>query len=826
MPLPRAIPTVAIFLAIGTLARGEDLAGKASALLEKNCFSCHGAAKMSKLDLRSREAMLAGGERGPAIEPGKAESSRLFRFVAGLDKPTMPPGKALPPDQIDTLRQWIDSGAPFTASASAKSNDSGSAALAKLEERPITDEERRFWSFRPLVRNPLPGVGAKNAVDAFITAKLNEKGLRAGPQADRRSLIRRAYLDLSGLPPAPADVDAFLADRSPDAFSKIVEHLLASPAYGERWGRHWLDVVRFADSGGFEFDRDRPNAWRYRDYVIRAFNDDKPYDRFVREQIAGDEIAPDSADARIATGYLRLGLENNIKTGQTRLDELDDLVSTTSNAFLGLTVGCARCHNHKFDPIPQKDYYRMQAVFFPGKATEFPLVSKREVELFEAEQKRIDAREKAWKEQIAAIEKPYKEKLIDAKKSKLPDYMQLALKTPPEKRTEGQKLNAIQFEKGLQIEEKDVLATLSSEDRSRREEIARQIAELDRHRPEPLPTAMSISEEGRDAPPSYFLHRGSAGQRGSVVKPGVLSVASKSDWSFPEAPADAKTSGRRSALASWIASAENPLTARVMVNRIWQQHFGEGLVGTPNNFGKMGDRPTHPELLDWLATEFVRQGWSVKAMHRLLMNSETYRRSSDDVALNLKADGENRFLWRMPRRRLEAEAIRDSILAVAGNLNERAGGPAVHPYIDPALFQSSSKRTWVGKPDNDPETWRRSVYVFSKRSIPLPLLDAFDKPDSVGSCARRNRSTIAPQALILMNNAFVHMEANFFVERLKREAGPDASAQVNRAFELALSRPPSQSEAERAVAFIRGDPQGLEDFCHVLFNLNEFVYLP
>lgn len=310
------------------------------------------------------------------------------------------------------------------------------------------------------------------------------------------------------------------------------------------------------------------------------------------------------------------------------------------------------------------------------------------------------------------------------------------------------------------------------------------------------------------------------------MKPGVLTVASHNEWTFPAPPADAATSWRRRGLATWIASEDNPLTARVMVNRIWQQHFGEGIVRTPNNFGKMGERPTHPELLDWLATEFVRQGWSIKAMHRLIMNSQTYQRSSDDVAANLEKDGENRYLWRMPRRRLEAEGIRDALLAVAGNLDRKVGGPAVHPFIDPALFQASSRRTWVGKPDNDPETWRRSVYVFSKRSIPLPMLDVFDKPDSVGSCARRNRSTIAPQALILMNNAFVLMEAKLFAERVQREAGDDPAAQVDRAFQLALSRPPSKSELQQAIAFVRGDAHGLVDFCQTVFNLNEFVYFP
>jgi hypothetical protein len=367
---------------------------------------------------------------------------------------------------------------------------------------------------------------------------------------------------------------------------------------------------------------------------------------------------------------------------------------------------------------------------------------------------------------------------------------------------------------------------MNATDLERHKAISQQIKDLDGQRPKALPTAMAVVEPGREAPHSYFLYRGSPGSRGSLMKPGVLSVASQGEWNFPEPPADAKSSWRRKGLAAWIASPENPLTARVMVNRIWQHHFGEGLVCTPNNFGRMGEVPTHPELLDWLATEFMQKGWSIKTLHRLLMNSETYQRSSDDLAANLPIDGENRYLWRMPRQRLEAESIRDSMLAVAGNLDRKIGGPAVHPFIDPALFQSSSKRTWPGKPDTDPETWRRGVYVFSKRSIPLPMLDVFDKPDSVGSCARRNRSTIAPQALILMNNNFVLMEARMFADRLKREAEDDPAAQADLAFQLALSRHPDKSESEKAVAFIRGDAQGLIDFCQAVINLNEFVYIP
>jgi mono/diheme cytochrome c family protein len=814
------------FLALlcSAAASAQTTADQAADILRKNCAACHGAAmQMSQLDLRTRESILKGGEHGPAVSPGDAEKSRLYRFVAGIEKPTMPPGKPLPPEQVATLRRWIEEGASFPAAATP--HDDAQSALAKIEERPITEAERQYWAFRPPVPHEIPG-GAANPIDAFLRAAMKEKGLTPSSRADRRALIRRAYLDLTGLPPTPEQVSAFIADNSPDAFSKLVDSLLASPHYGERWGRHWLDLVRYADSGGFEYDRDRPNAFRYRDYVIRAFNEDKPYDRFIREQLAGDETWPDSPDAHIATGYLRLGLENNLKTEQTRLDDLDDLVATTSNAFLGVTVGCARCHNHKFDPIPQKDYYRMQAVFVPMKPHDYPLVPADEVKRFEAEQKRISDLQTPWKEQIKQLEKPYRDRLTDAKKASLPDYIQLALKTPPEQRTEGQKLNAEQVEKTLSIEQDDLLAALSPQDRAEHQRLTAKVKELEAQRPEPYPAAMSVTEAGSKAPPSYFLFRGSPGQRGSLMKPGILSVASRSEWNFAEPPETAQTTWRRRGFAEWLASPQNPLTARVMVNRIWQHHFGEGIVRTPSNFGKTGERPTHPELLDWLATEFVQKGWSMKAMHRLIMNSETYQMKADDIAANVAIDRDNKYLWRMPRRRLEGEAIRDSIMAVAGNLDRTVGGPAVHPYIDPALYQSSSKRTWVGKPDSDPSTWRRSVYVFSKRSIPLPFLDVFDRPDSVGSCARRNRSTIAPQALILMNNAFVLMEANKFAERLRKEGGTDPAEQIDRAFQLTLSRKPTPKEREQSLAFLRTGENALTDFSQVMLNLNEFVYIP
>jgi hypothetical protein len=668
---------------------------------------------------------------------------------------------------------------------------------------------------------------------------MKARGIKPSPRADRRTLIRRAYLDLTGLPPTPEEVAAFVKDTAPGAWERLIDRLLDSPHYGERWARHWLDLVRYADSGGFEFDLDRPEMWRYRDYVVKAFNDDKPYDQFVREQLAGDEYAPDSQESMIATGFLRLGPEGGGGGERGRQDALDDLITTTSLTFMGLTVGCARCHDHKFDPIPQKDFYRIQAVFAPARPVSYPLVGDDVVAAHKAETQRIEGLERPLKKAKDELEAPYLKALVEEAVSRLPEYMQVAWRTPPEKRTQGQRLNVQQIKKTLEddslsqkLTEKDIVARMSADDKRRRQELVEQIRALEKQKPKPYPAARAIGESGSKPGPTYFLHRGVPDSKGPAVTPGALSVIDGPDYEFPAPPPNAKSSYRRRGLAEWLVSRQNPLTARVMVNRIWQHHFGEGIVRTPSNFGKLGEPPSHPELLDWLAVEFMdgakgdpqSRAWSVKRMHRLIMTSRAYQMASDDIAANVAADPENRLLWRMPRVRLEAEIIRDQILAVAGNLDRSLGGPCVYPHIDPKLFQSSTKRTWPGKPDDDPSTWRRSLYVYSKRSIRYPLFEAFDQPNLINSCDRRNRSTIAPQALLLMNNNFVLTEAGYFAGRLRREAGDGARAQVTLAYRLALGRPPTAFELAKTVEFIRSEPDGLAEFCHALFNLNEFVY--
>ena len=823
-------------LAPPALAQEDERAQQVYDILRNRCFSCHGPAKAGGLDLRTQASLAAGSANGPVVVAHQPDKSKLFLLVSHQQEPHMPrEGPKLSDADLAAVRQWIEDGASFEAVASATA-PADNRDLSRYEERPITPEERQFWAFQPPKRVKVPTTAPErwrgHPVDAFLFASLAKQKLSPSPKADRRTLIRRAYLDLLGLPPTPDEVDAFVNDRAPDAWPRLVDRLLSSPHYGERWARHWLDLVRYADSGGFEFDVDRPQDWRYRDYVVNAFNNDKPYDRFIREQIAGDEYAPVSDESMIATAFLRLGPESG-GGERGRQDALDDVVATTSLTFMGVTVACARCHNHKFDPIPQKDYYQIQAVFFSTRGVEHPLVPSHVVSSHREETARLDALQKPLQQRKKEIEAPYLKQLVDRAVAELPEYLQSAWRTPEKERTEGQRLNVIQIEKTLQsdtlrnkITEKDIVALMPPDVQQQHAAVKGEIEALNKQKPPQFPTARAIGESGREARPSYFLLRGSVDAKGSQMRPGVLSVASETEYAFPSPPADATSSWRRRGFAEWLASPANPLTARVMVNRIWQHHFGEGIVRTPSNFGKLGDRPSHPELLDWLATEFVDRGWSVKAMHRLMLTSEAYQMASRDIAANVAIDPENRFFWRMPRQRLEAEILRDEMLAVAGTLERTLGGPNVYPYIDPDLFEVSSRRNWPGKPDEDPATWRRSLYVLSKRSIRYPLFEAFDQPNLINSVDRRNRSTVAPQALLLMNNATVLFHAAKFAERVRREAGDAPEAQINQAFRLALGRAPDAVELRSSLDFIRESADGLTGLCHALFNLNEFVYRP
>jgi len=535
----------------------------------------------------------------------------------------------------------------------------------------------------------------------------------------------------------------------------------------------------------------------------------------------------------IATAFLRLGPNGGGGGDRGRQDSLDDVIVTSSMTFVGMTVGCARCHNHKFDPIPQKDYYRIQSVFYSTRPTTYPLVSADEVARYRAELALVTNLQKPLRKAKTEIEAPYRKRMMDELIAKLPEYLQAAWRTPADQRTDGQKLNVQQIEKTLlddtlshKIDEPKMVALMTAAEKRKYQELDDQIAGIELQKPPMYPTAMAMTDASREPLPSYFLQRGSADSRGSRMSPGVLSVAARGEYNFPSPPPTASTTWRRRGFAEWVASPENPLTARVMVNRLWQHHFGEGIVRTPSNFGKMGEQPSHPELLDWMAREFIARGWSMKTMHREMMNSQLYQMASLDSTANLKIDPENRYFWRMPRERMEAEVIRDGILAVSGSLDRTLGGPCIYPYISPDVFQASSKRTWPGKPDDDPSTFRRSLYVFSKRSIRYPMFEAYDQPNLVNTCDRRNRSTIAPQALILMNNNFVITQAMIFAHRLEKEAGTDPGAQVERAFQLALGRWPSKEEKTNSIAYVRGGADRLAQFCQAMFNLNEFVYRP
>jgi hypothetical protein len=849
---------------------------KIQPILSARCVHCHNdERKFSGFNLATRTGFSNGGFHGPAVVAGKPMESRLYRRVARLEKVYMPLGIAggiaepLPDAEVTLIKEWIQGGAEWPEDSQTREAERVRQAkvkeLAKLENRPVTEEERRWWSFVKPTSPPVPIVKnanrVKNPIDSFVLAALESKGLTPAPQASRRTLIRRLYFDLIGLPPKPEDVEAFERDTSPSAYETLVNRLLDSERYGERWGRHWLDVARYADSDGYEYDRLRPNAWRYRDYVIRSFNQDKPYNRFILEQLAGDELPDGDYDSLVALGFCRsgpyIGEMVLMQNEMTRQEDLDDMVSTTSAAFLGLTMGCARCHNHKYDPLAQKDYYRMVAVFAPSVRSDIPLAPAYVVEDFERKVFEIDRQIDRLTEQIRILHKPVQDRLVEAKCKGLPEPLQLAIKTEPTKRTEAQKRQAIQVMEATAISEAELLAALSPEDRKKIDELKQRIAELEKSKPHALPTAMAITDPTPNPPPSYFLHRGNLSSKGSPMAPGppLVFSASGREIVFPKLGDQAKTTGRRLALAKWLVSDENPLTVRVMVNRIWQHHFGKGIVETPNDFGRMGAAPSHPELLDWLATEFTRQGWSIKAMHRLMLMSSTYQQASNFAnAADQQKDPQDQLLWEMPLQRVEGEIVRDSILAVSGGLNPKAGGPGIFPEVDPALLgvveasQTDDERWPVTK--DGPGLWRRSVYVIQKRSVTAPIMDLFDPPDLVSSCPKRASTTVAPQALQLLNNKFVVGQSTLFAERLRNEIGKDTAQQVGRAFGLSYGRPPNPTELEASIKFLskqrayhqklalrlreKGvDPAeilepekaALIDLCHSLFNSNEFIYI-
>ncbi len=917
--------------------RAVDFVQDIQPLFTRACFSCHGPQKQQggyRLDLP--DAALRGGETySPAIKPGDSAGSPLIRLVAGLVPDTQMPAKGEPltAAEIGLLRAWIDQGAKFPADAQAEA-----------------DPLKSHWSFQPVRRPAVPAVGKRpakstNPLDAFITARLAEDKLAPSPTADRTTLIRRLYFVMLGLPPTPEEVAAFMSDRKPQAFERLVDQVLADPRYGERWGRHWLDVVRFAESNGFETNRERLNAWRYRDYVIAALNDDKPYDQFIREQLAGDALGAD-----VATGFLVGGPVDIVKspdvalTAQQRADELDDMVGTTGTAFLGLTTGCARCHSHKFDPISHREYHAQAAIFAGVQHGDraLPLPADQQAKLAQADGRIRELEGKLVpflpqppapprdgkgrpavnfarnEDAFAPVEAKFVRFTILATTGGEPCLDELevwagdrnvALATHGTRATASGSLAGYEIHKlehlndgrggngrswisseagrgWVQLEFpraerisrvvwgrdregqfKDRLATqyrveaglttndwqrvASSDDREpfagksekppapayefagRPEAEATQgkqwLAELEQVRGQraewakaPAIYAGNFTQPGV----THRLHRGDPLQPRETVAPGTLAIFNPLTLAT-----NTPEQQRRRQLADWIASPENPLTARVIVNRLWQHHFGVGLVSTPNDFGKNGARPTHPELLDWLASELVHpevrsvdgspaRPWSLKHLHRLILTSATWRQASTPRPEALKVDAGSRLLWRFPPRRLEAEGIRDSILAVSGNLDRTSGGPSFY------LHEVDRENVYHYRPKEEfgPAETRRMVYAFKVRMEQDGIFGAFDCPDGSLVMPKRSVSTTPLQALNLFNSRFSLDQSAVFAARLRREAGENLPAQVRRAWQLAFNRAPSRSEMREAVAFARAE--GVPALCRAVLNANEFLFLP
>jgi mono/diheme cytochrome c family protein len=895
-------PFAVVFLALPAAA--ADFDRDVRPIFAKHCSNCHGEKNQKgglRLDLK--KDALAGGDSGAAIVPKKPGDSPLLHRVTSKDEfERMPPkGPGLSAAEIATLKAWIELGAPWP-----------DAAVAVAEEH---------WSFKPVVRPAVPGT-SKNPIDGFIRAKITAAGLQPNPEADRRTLIRRLKFDLLGLPPTPEEVEAFQKNQSPDAYEKLVDKYLASPQFGERWARHWLDVVRFAESHGFEMNHERPNAWPYRDWVIRSFNSDKPYDQFVKEQIAGDSLG-----AEEATGFLVGGPWDQVKspdpglTANQRADELHDILGTTGSAFLGLTVGCARCHNHKFDPVSQVDYYRLKAVFAGVRHGERAWKNddkKPDREKLAAELATVDAAlaalepladpkaktprrvalnsrlnvdrfapVKALAVRFVVLATNQAEPCIDelevfagsrridtavAKPRSSGDYPGAPEKhrlaylndgIPGNGRSwisnevgrgwvELEWKQAVEFDRVQWGRDRDgafadrtptryrvdvwtpgfewitvassddraafgtaaVPAAVSEADRAaweklrgRRAELQARLAKLER-------SGMVYAGSFATPEPTFRMHRGDAMQPREPVGPGTLTALG----SKLEIAPTATDPERRLALAKWIVDANNPLTARVIVNRLWQGHFGTGLVDTPSDFGKNGGKPSHPELLDWLASELTANKWSLKHLHRLIVTSDTYRQSSRSTVAGLEKDAQSRLLWRYPSRRLEAEAIRDSILFVSGKLDLTPGGPGF------SLFEPNGNYVRVYKPKETfgPEEFRRMIYMQKTRMHGDGTFSAFDCPDGGQIAPKRNASTTPLQALNLLNGAFLLQQSDLLAARAKQASDAPVS-QVRQVFRLAFQRLPTKAEEDAAAKLVQ--EHGLAALCRAVLNANEFLYV-
>lgn len=832
-------------------------------IFKTHCFACHGEAGVLEggLDLRLRRLMVKGGDSGAAIKPGKIEESYLFdRIVEG----EMPPGDAhLSEKEIALIRRWIQSGAP---TARPEPEQLGSATL-------ITEEERNFWAFQPIGRPSIPTVEntdrVRTSIDAFLLHKLETQQLVFSPDAEKQTFVRRAFMDLIGLPPTPAEVRQFVEDDSAQAYENLIDRLLASPQYGERWGRHWLDVAGYADSEGYaEEDQPRTYSYKYRDYVIRSFNNDKPWDRFITEQLAGDELVPrphknltpEQIELLVATGFLRMAPDGtgsrNVDQPAARNQVIADTLKIVSTSLMGMSVGCAQCHDHRYDPISQVDYYRMRSVFEPAydpqnwKSPRGRLLSlytdddRKQAAAVEAEAKKVDAsRSIKQKEFIQAT--------LEKELAKLPEELREAARTaretPVKKRTPDQEKLLKEYP-SVNVS----AGSLYLYDRKAADELKKMAEEAAKIRAKkPQEEFIRVmSETPNRVPATHLFFRGEYAQPKQALSPAGLTVI---DWMLPaKIPLNDETlptTGRRLAFARRLTDGNHPLTARVLVNRLWAHHFGRGIVGSLGDLGVLGDRPTHPELLDWLARDFMEGGWKLKRLHKAIMLSTAYRQSSARREELEAVDPDNRLYGRMSIRRLEAEVLRDAMLAVSGKLNPKQFGPPV-PVREDEVGQvvvgvdttDSAGRPTGKKVSLQGEEFRRSIYIQVRRSQPLAVLNTFDAPAMEPNCEARTASTVAPQALMLMNGEFAVSLANDFAVRLQREAKDDLKAQLSLAWFSAYGAPATEAELDDAVTFLseqtehfqslatkddKSTPQtkALALFCQALFSTNRFLYI-
>ena len=809
-------------------------------ILERRCQVCHPAHNpQAALSLVSHQDLLKGGQSGPAVVPGRPESSLIVARISG-DKPAMPQaGEPLSSAEVQLISRWISEGA---------NNDTPQGQVSR---------KKIWWSFRPLERPEIPTVElgwARTPIDRFILAKLRADGLKPSREADRRTLIRRVNYDLHGLPPTPEQVESFVNDPSPTAYENLVAQLLDSPRYGERWGRHWLDVVHYGDTHGFDQDRRRLNAWPYRDYVIRSLNEDKPYQQFVQEQLAGDVLQPDNPDSVVATGFIAAGpwdsashktlQEDSFNRKTARLLDRDDMVAATMSTFNSVTVHCARCHDHKFDPITQEDYYSLQAVFAGIERIDRPYdtdpdISRRRRALRER-QRGIAIEIRRILEEAQERTSPAIEALEEQVFLRIDERAQLlnsmTFGDTPEGRAKNKAISA-----QIKIINKE-LRTLNT----RIEKL--QLAMLDPSKPARLAELRGQMKEAKASVeklpdpewvygvdsyfdrflnfvppltprPIHLLHRGSPDAPGRLMNPGALSAVKGLAARFDNLQPDDE-GARRRALAAWIVDRNNPLTWRSIVNRVWHYHFGKGIVDTPNDFGRMGSEPSHPELLDWLAVRFRDNGQSLKKLHYTILTSSVYRQSSEIESAFSEIDAGNRFLWRMNRRRLDAEAVRDSLLYVAGNLDLTIGGPPAEQFV---YIEDFSPRFDYANFDVDsPASKRRSVYRFLVRSVPDPFMESLDCADPSALTPRRNVTLTAIQALAMLNDPLVLSQAQHLAGRLRAHSG-DLPQQLERAYGLLLGREPRESEVKLLTPYAR--EHGLEKLCLLLFNSNEFMFV-